>query len=266
MSTPAAPVDPNDIDVALNELQKLSSEASAKLNWFSRLVGTSFVERIEDIVGPCLDRLVANVSESELSKIIERVKDRRDKLPVTSEIYSEVVGVCKQILTFGAAGFALSLGFADKVIHLPSSIQRLIVVLGIFYLELIATSIIVLLLYLIQARFRYPFLNFARIGNAWPFFYYGSISDEVPRSPLQLAPIKIRGMTLYGADLMRFAKNAVLESPRQQLKMELQQYFLLMSFMGYVHQFSLRLTNIFLYGVTASVVSLLISIGWGFRQ
>ena len=251
---------PPTLDEVIAEIEEQAEQASSELSWFSLQAVRRAVAPMESTVDALLTRLVNGVPESGLDALITKIKERRRNLPLTSEIYTEVVGVSKQILTFGAAGFAFSLGFADKVSLLPANVQRWIVILGIFYLELLATSIFVLLLYILQARYRYPFLEFAKIGNTWPFFYYSSISDETPRWPIDTAGMRMRAATLYAKDLTKFADRVISEQPREQLRVELQQYFLLIAFMGYVHQFSIRLTNTFLYGLTGSMTSLLVLI------
>jgi hypothetical protein len=128
---------------------------------------------------------------------------------------------------------------------LPGGLQKAIVIAGIVYFELVLVSLLVLFFYLLQARFRYPFLSFERISNTWPWFYYASVSPEVPRAPVQTPRERFLAACLYGKDLVRFANNAVGETEQEELRVEIQQYFLLLAYQGYVHQFSLRLTNIF---------------------
>jgi hypothetical protein len=38
----------------------------------------------------------------------------------------EILGICKQVLSFGVAGLALSLGFADRFRYLPPAVQKAI--------------------------------------------------------------------------------------------------------------------------------------------
>jgi hypothetical protein len=78
-----------------------------------------------------------------------------------------VVGICKQVLAFGIAGIALAVGFLDKLKTVPLGAQKLLAVIGVFYVELLLCSLFVLIMYTLQSRFRYPFLYFDRIGNTW---------------------------------------------------------------------------------------------------
>jgi hypothetical protein len=231
-----------EVDAALREIETrfaTRKEATA--------APESIFGEIETTTDALLERMIGAAEEP--SDIVDRLRARRSNLSLTSDINSEIVGVCKQILTFGAAGFGLSVGFSDKLVLLHPNLQKSIVITGISYLELMMVSIVVLIYYLLQARFRYPFLHFRLIGNAWPYFYYASISPEVPRSPLQLPGTVRKGAKFYATDLIHFADRTIFESKPHELRNELQQYFLLLSFQGYLNQFSLKLTNLFLYGL-----------------
>jgi hypothetical protein len=212
----------------------------------------------EKITVEFLKQITKNpVSGKKPSEIVDRIRKRRSALSLTSDITTEVVGICKQILAFGAAGLALSLGFADKIRLLAPGLQKAVVIGGIVYFELVLVSLLVLSWYLLQARFRYPFLHFRDIGNTWPWFYYASVSPQVPRRPIQFPRQVLHGGALFAQDLVRFADKTVKESEEDELQLELQQYFVLLAFQGYVNQFSLRMTNLFFYGISGAVVTLI---------
>lgn len=184
--------------------------------------------------------------------LISIIKGRRERLSLSSGITSQIVSICQQILAFGAAGLALSVGFIDKIRQLSVPIQKSLAIIGIFYSELVLLSLVVLLWYMLQARFRYPSLYFENIGNAWPFFYYATITP-VARAPIQTASQRFVAAAAYAKDFASFSEKVLKEEPKERLRAELQQYFLLMSYQGYVHQFSLRLASIFIYGFTGAV-------------
>jgi hypothetical protein len=56
--------------------------------------------------------------------LTERIRNRRSALSLASDINTEVVGICKQVLAFGAAGLGLSLGFADKLVCFPAACRK----------------------------------------------------------------------------------------------------------------------------------------------
>lgn len=151
---------------------------------------------------------------SDSLKLTERIRKRRLNLSPSSEITDAVVGICQQILAFGAAGLGLSLGFADKLRLLNPGLQKAITIAGIVYFELMLVSLLVLIWYLLQAHFRYPFLSFKLIGNTWPSFYYGSISSDVPRSRsncLGRATLRVSfTRTIYFGSLIKYSMKQTL--------------------------------------------------------
>jgi hypothetical protein len=259
MGTSALP--PSSMDDVLRALGKIEDAVSSSARLSKKQYQDAYANLEEDA-----DRFLQNLLSLPLpnkAAIVERIRTRRSSLPLSSDITTEVVGICKQVLAFGAAGLGLSLGFADKVTLLAPGLQKAITIAGIVYLELVLVSMLVLILYLLQARFRYPFLSLERIGNTWPWFYYASIDPKVPRWPLPTQKSRLRGAILYAKDLVRFGDRVVSEDETEELRVELQQYFLLLSYQGYVSQFSLRLTNTFFYGVAGSVITGAILTLWG---
>lgn len=250
----------NNSDAAPKSLESVLAEIEAKFASLSeqpalRHDGASiYLRGVEDIVDPYINGILADLPDNKkTSDLIELVRKRRSVLFLSSGMKPEIVGICKQVLSFGVAGLALSLGFADKFRYLPPAVQKAVIIGGIFYIDMLILSLLVLILYTMQARFRYPFLYFFRIGNTWPAFYYGSISSDVPRSAIQTLRQHLKGATRYAQDFVRFTHKLIHETEQETLRTELQQYFLLLAYSGYVHQFSLRLGNLFVYGIAWSL-------------
>ena len=254
------PQSPSKQDLALADIEKAYEAKASAVPWFKAPDYVSLFADIEKVAETFLVDVTDSATDPE--SLTERIRKRRSFLSLASDINTEVVGVCKQVLAFGAAGLGLSIGFADKLALLSVGQQKAIVIAGIVYSELVLVSLLVLFFYLLQARFRYPFLSFERIGNTWPWFYYASISPEVPRAPLQTPRQRLVAARLYASDLVRFANKVVAETKKEELRIEIQQYFLLLAYQGYVHQFSLRLTNIFFCGVAGSMCTGLVLIVW----
>jgi len=234
------------------------------------LRGSRWTEHLADIEGLAdqyVERLVAEgtatLKADEIDKLSERIRTRRQALQLTSGSRVEILGISKQILAFGGAGLAAALATANNIRSAGATIQAILALVGILYLELMIVSLFVLILYMLQARYRYPYLYFAKIGNAWPFFYYASISNDVPRAAIPTGRQQFAGAYLYAQDFVRFAHRNISETPVQRLRAELQQYFLLISYQGYSNQFSLRLAAVFYYGFAASLTSsILLAIYW----
>jgi hypothetical protein len=255
---------PATVDEVIASIEALCTEASSKLSIWCRPDWRAVLSGIDEKTDSCVDSLIAatigtdekaSEAATKSSALIGVIKARRDKLALSSGSTDQIVGISQQILAFGAAGLALSVGFSDKIHTFSVPIQKLIVLAGILYVELVVLSLVVLVWYLLQTHFRYPFLYFRKIGNAWPFFYYASISHEVNRSPVQSRKERLRAGALYAEDFLKFSERCLNESPKQQLRAELQQYFLLMSYQGYVQQFALRFANLFIYGLVGATFS-----------
>lgn len=222
----------------------------------------SALSLIEAQVDQTIKALIEDIPEKEQKDLIELIRKRRVALPLSSSTRAEIVGICKQILAFGAAGVGLSIGFADKFSLAAPPVQKAVVIGGIFYLEIMVVSFFVILIYILQARFRYPFLYFDNIGNSWPFFYYPSISGDISRQPWQNRDQLFRGAKRYAQDFLRFSAKIAEESIPQQLRAEIQQYYLLIAYQGYSHQFSVRLANYFFYGFAGALLTLVVLIIW----
>jgi hypothetical protein len=250
----------NDMSNSNDNLQQVlrnlnAVEEAVKGTWFSsNRKYSAAISSLEEVVEPFLENLIA-ASTVDKDNIVERIRKRRSSLPLASEIMTEVVGICKQVLAFGAAGLGLSIGFADKVTSLAPALQKAITIAGIVYLEIVLLSLLVLIMYLLYARYRYPFLSFKEIGNTWPWFYYASINPNVPREPIQTPHRHFRGAVFFAKDLVQFSNKVLSEGKDEELRMELQQYFLLVSYQGYVNQFSLRITNTFFYGLVGALAT-----------
>jgi hypothetical protein len=243
------------VQQALLKVEQASSSILKEIWMFSRVPTEEINSKVETVAEDFIQEITGQLTDDDAPKVLERVRRRRADLVTGSDITSEIVGTCQQILAFGGAGLALSIGFADKLSSLTPAWQKLLVIAGIAYFELVVWSLIVLLLHIIQARFRYPFLYFTKIGNAWPWFYYASVSPDISRAPLQFAPSRVLAAARYAQDLIRFTDKTCAETLRDELRNEIKQYFLLLSYQGYVNQFSLHLTNLFAYGFLSSFVS-----------
>ncbi len=256
---PASPPTPEELmHNAQSQVESLTAANLAKMHWWTKsTTWSALFSPIEDAVDQYLTAVITSTPDADVEKIIRCIKDRREKVSLSTGITDQILGICQQILVFGAAGLALTIGFLDKVRSFSLVVQKIMAIGGIFYLELVGLSLLVLVWYMLQAHFRYPFLYFRKIGNAWPWFYYASIS-EVSRRPVQLAKARFGASSSYAKDFAAFAYKALTEKPRERLRAELQQYFLLMAYSGYLHQFSLRLTDLFFYGFAGAVLSAMI--------
>jgi hypothetical protein len=254
----------------------------------------NFRNAVDEIETPAereIDGLLRGLTDTQLDKLLETIRVRRGQIGTDAAYGNEVVSISKQVLAFGGAGIGLVAAAAPKLSELSPLILKLIGLAAVFYLNLTGLSLFTILRFVWVSRFRYPFLYLRKIGNAAPFFYYQAISPEVPRSIVQTAEEKLKAVELYASDFLKFAEHLVprssskrevgstpendkpasdSDSPDTQLKRlsardELQQYFLIISYQGYVNQFEVRMNNEYFYGMVASVAATVFLAVWILR-
>jgi hypothetical protein len=200
----------------------------------------------------------------QLEAFIDRISDRRKNLNIKPEFTPQVVGVCQQILAFGMAGLGLVVAFGTRIADAAPFWQSVIKMAFLFALNLTAIAFFVLVWFFVQARSRYPFLFLERLGNAPPFFYYETLSRTWKYSPISTVGGIFQANQKYLEDFTGFAKKLVDEDhdPIQRAKYELQQYFLLIVYQGYLDQYEMQLEHIFLYASLSAVLSALVIWRW----
>lgn len=241
------------------------------------------LDEVESPTANTIDELVKGLTEDQLKVLLETVRERRGLIDTNAAYGNEVVSTSKQILAFGGAGIGLVAAAAPKLADMPPLFLKMLGLAALFYLNLTGLSLFTILRFVWVSRFRYPFLYLRKIGNTIPFFYYQAISSEVPRSTLQTAEEKYLAVKLYAKDFVEFVKHLIPDSSvapavsgypqleqleasveiekadvrlkRRVVRDELQQYFLLISYQGYVNQFEVRMNNQFFYGVSASIAA-----------
>lgn len=177
---------------------------------------------IDDQTDAEVTTLLNSLDESSCKDVLKRIRSRRDNLSLSSESTHHVLGVCGQLLGLGAAGLALSVEFFDKIRQFEPLVQKIVVSVGIVYIELVLVSLLVLILYMLHARFRYPFLYFRKIGNTWPWFYYTTISPNVSRRAVQTPQELLHAADRYAGDFLEFSRKAISETHSDEVRNELQ--------------------------------------------
>lgn len=199
--------------------------------------------------------------KKDFEAFVESLAERRKGLSVKPEFTSEVVGVCKQILAFGAALLGLLIAFFPRLTELSSFWRSILGLAAVLTLDLTAISLLVMIWFFVQARSRYPFLYLNRLGNARPFFYYETLSRRRPYSPLPSNQGVVSSNKFYLADLVSFSDALIQETKdiHMRAKHELQQYYLLIVYQGYLDQYEMQLIHIFVYGSLASLAASLLT-------
>jgi len=264
--TVAAPT-PDPLQIAIQQLERDVSAAVAP----GRKTWEEVCDTIDEAADKAVDQILSTIGsdENRITDLLKRVAHLRTLGAATGTSADEnLIRTCQYLLGFTVAGLTFLLAFSQRIAALPMPIAKGLWALGLAFALVLLTSVVVLVLHTVQNRFRYPFLYFERIGNPWNWFYYGCISPETPRWPFEWPRQgRFDGAKFYALDLARFVSNAVRETKAAALRSDLQHFFLLMSYQGYALQFELRTQNIFIYGVGAALVGLVllligIAVGW----
>jgi hypothetical protein len=201
-----------------------------------------------------------------LKELIAKIRARRSLLAIKPEFTPEVVGIAKQIITFGGAGFAFVLTFGQS---LPRELSNLTVALTLLYVNITVVSMFILIWFFFQARTRYPWLYLGRLGNSSQYFYYNVVPSNYRYWPFYAPGTKDssrnQDLQIFLDSLSGFASRSIDETRINELKNELIQYHLLIFYQGYLDQYEQQLTHIALYGFIASVaVPIVITVGRSF--
>lgn len=262
----------NSTSVPPNQLKGILDE-------FTDHLGKKFsgsIDSIESEVESSINNLLESLDDEEKIKLLKLIQERRKLIDVNPAFKNEVTGISKQILTFGGAGLALGAAFYKEIAALPPIMLKIVGFASLFYFDLVLLSLFTLFIFLWQSRFRYPFLYLQKVGNTKPYFYYRAISEETPYELFQSAKRKLMAIGLFGSDLKEFTEyliSSIKKDPANEqndkdkykdqvttavLKDELQQYFLLISYQGYINQYEISITHYFMYGMLGSILATII--------
>lgn len=254
-------------------VEKLRGVSRSVLDWFrvqaslasAWIRGDAYACRLtelEEKVSNEIDDLLSQMHVRDLESVLQTLRERRSQLPIQPEFTPEVVGISKQILAFGAAGIGLVVAFAPRLTELSDVWLKSLSIVGLVYLNLMVSSLLVLGWFFIQARSRYPFLFLRKLGNTIPLFYYETLDRETRWKPVYGNHHLLKANEAYVRSLKSFIEYSLGEDLRKRTRNELQQYFLLIVYQGYLDQYELQLVNLFLYTTFSGLASVFILAFW----
>jgi hypothetical protein len=245
----------SDVESLLGAHAKSVHEARERVRKRSDL--KVFYQEVDKQTDDCMVKLLNGVDHAEVIRSIHaRVNELREMGAGQQDphIDEPLVRSCQYLLGFSVASLTFLILFSQRLAGLPTMLAKVLIVAGLAFSMLLVTSLVVLIVHVMQGRFRYPFLFLDRSGNPWNWFYYGSISPETPFGFLGLRRWRVSGVTAYATDLTRFSARIIQEPPEGALRADIQHLFLLMSYQAHNHQFSVQLANMFVYGVATSLI------------
>ena len=197
------------------------------------------------------------LSEKELLRKSEDVKKMIDYY---NNLTDSVESRRNKIYDFNLQYLAILLTASGVVYSIKDKFATWIL-LGIITLlltqALFATLIIIL--YEIQSKYRYPFLKFPEYGNKWKWFYYGNpFITRIDKNVLFPSKDDEKTKIPYLNGLEHFINNYSKETLDKEIEDNLQQLYLLQVHNYYKNQFYLSLVKLRLISVQVSLLGLFI--------
>lgn len=227
-------------EAASNEISELMNQIAAQLDDLTKLKNDELKKKNEDV----------KYMISYYNDLTDKIEDRRIR-----------------IHNFSLQMLAVSLAALAILVTIDSLILNSVCKIVIWYTTIIVFSILTLsclltsCLYVRQSSFEYPFLRMETIGsNQWKWFYYGNKDIQkinrnvvLPTKDPQMTTIPyLRGMEYF----VRLYKS---EDPRNEIRNNIQQLYLLQVHNYYKNKFYLQLTRI--WEVSLLIVIVVIILG-----
>jgi hypothetical protein len=210
------------------------------------------LKQLKDSISEELDSLRGLESEEKQYKNEEIKSLIRYYQTLTEEIENRrnrIYNFTLQFLVICLAGVGLL--FSWKRENHDLIFWEIIIVLGL----LIIFSLVIIIVYEFQSRFRYSFLCLKEYGNKWKWFYYGN-QHIMKINVRPFPPSKNFSQTLepYLSGLNEFIRNYREENIDKEISNNIQQLYLLQVHNYYKNRFYLQLTNLRLYSIIVTVV------------
>lgn len=170
-----------------------------------------------------------------------RVEDRRNRIYTSSlQFVAVLLTLCGIILALLRDG---------------QSNQQVLILALAFFMPQVFFAFVIIVIYELQSRFRYPFLKLRKHSNVWKWFYYGNEEIlKISRRPV--LPSKNENLTTlpYLKGLKVFVDNYRTETLDEEIADNIRQLYLLKVHNYYKNRFYLQLNMIRLWAHAASIV------------
>jgi len=204
------------------------------------MVSDDYRKKFNELFKGLKEKEAVKIDESTL-KIIDHVHTRVS--------YTE--SKRKSSLEIGLAFLTFSVALG---VLLTNYLKELFTLLFPFITSLSIIGFIELSLYILQERFKRPFIETAR---TWRWFYHYCIDPELPVGPLLNYEKRQKSKQGYLEGLFKYAKNTLDTNPRTRLRQDIEQLFILLTTERLKNEFLKQQQGVLFYGVIASLFSLL---------
>jgi len=206
---------------------------------------------IETLASEKITDLANSIPKYNLDTLIERVRDRRKHLDLSPET-SFIHSISIQVLALSIAGLAITTPFLPRLLDLSDMYRKLVSVALICLFLIFLSSAWIIVRHAWDLRRRHHFLYLLKIGNQWPFYYYGS---DIGRngSKVLFEGKKIDKHRFFASTLIQLAEKTVREDKKSTLCNEIYQWHLLLHFQAFINQLPIRTANRLFYCLAFSL-------------
>lgn len=244
---------------------KTQDQLKAQFGEIAQFLTSEIGERF-DQVEASLQTLVAQLqgrSAEEVAALRQDVKDMIEFVTKRSEAADgerfKYLQSSLQIIGFVLVIFSLALTGLDKITAWGPWALSILLSLAFSLVVAAMGSVVIVLTYFAQARFRYPFIYYRQLGNAWRWFYYANIKADTPEGEFIYRNVDYqqRYARNYADGLEAYVTRYVNDPLRLQIIDDLRQLFLLMAHDRYKQRFKQHMVHAALYtGFTAGAAFL----------
>ena len=204
----------NTINEALNQLTTLSKEDKEKKN-------KDIIEKIYYYIG-----------------LTDKIEERREKIQNFSYQYLAIL--------ITATGFLFN--YKDKIPNI-----EFYFIISIIITQIISSSVIIVF-FIFQSKYRYPFLEIDKFSNQWKWFYYGNkFIAKINTNPFYSSK-KETDTENYLKGLNFVVNEYKNENLDTEIKSNIIQFYLLQVHNYYKNKFYLQLFNIRKYSIYLIII------------
>jgi ABC-type multidrug transport system fused ATPase/permease subunit len=204
-------------------------------------MATESVEDIKTQINQELSNL-ENLDDAEIKRKNQEVKEM---IQYYNRLTDDIEDRRNKILTFTTQYLVILLTASGITISKQKELGELFWFIIVFFCIQIVSSVIILIYYVFQSYYRYPFLKLKEYTNKWKWFYYGNEHIlKLDRNVFKESRDINKTSIPYLAGLKLFVSNFAKENEKDEIKDNIMQLYLLQVHNYYKNRFYLVLVNI----------------------
>ena len=243
----------------MKTLEQLKAQFGDIAQFLTTEIGEQF-DRVDAALQELVRQLRARPAE-ELAALRKDVKEMIDFVTRRSDAADgerfKYLQSSLQVIGFILVIFGLALSGLDKTTAWSPIVLASLVSVGFALVVAGLGSLVIVVMYFAQARFRYPFVYYSQLGNSWRWFYYGNVDPETPEGEFfyRNRDYQQRYARAYATDLERYLSRYIRDPLPEQIISDLRQLFLLIEHDRYKQRFKQHMVHAALYTGCAALAA-----------